>query len=105
MRKKHGLNAKSEVRADGMRLSAWNGCLVLATVRKKQLSGARWVQTHLDQPPSKPFTQLPVHPTTLLSTQLPSCSPQVAVRKAYNELYAAVIDKKVAMKIGPADWR
>jgi len=32
-------------------------------------------------------------------------SLQVAVRKAYNELYAAVIDKKVAMKIGPADWR
>jgi alpha-amylase len=26
------------------------------------------------------------------------------IRKAYNELYAAVIDKKVAMKIGPADW-
>ncbi|PRW34079.1 glycoside hydrolase isoform A [Chlorella sorokiniana] len=29
---------------------------------------------------------------------------EVAIRKAYNELYAAVIDKKVAMKIGPADW-
>ena len=30
---------------------------------------------------------------------------QVAVRKAYEGLYAAVIDKKVAMKIGPGDWR
>ncbi|EFN55550.1 hypothetical protein CHLNCDRAFT_31136 [Chlorella variabilis] len=29
---------------------------------------------------------------------------EVMVRKAYNELYAAVIDKKVAMKMGPADW-
>lgn len=29
---------------------------------------------------------------------------EVAIRKAYNELYAAVIDKKVAMKIGPGDW-
>jgi hypothetical protein len=29
----------------------------------------------------------------------------VLVRKAYNELYAAVIDKKVAMKMGPGDWR
>lgn len=59
---------------------------------------------------SRPATQQTVHsttcpPTTLLSTQLLSCSPQVAVRKAYNELYAAVIDKKVAMKIGPGDWR
>ena len=27
------------------------------------------------------------------------------MRKAYNELYAAVIDKKVAMKMGPGDWR
>jgi hypothetical protein len=30
---------------------------------------------------------------------------EVTIRKAYNELYAAVIEKKVAMKIGPADWR
>ncbi|PSC74900.1 glycoside hydrolase [Micractinium conductrix] len=29
---------------------------------------------------------------------------EVNVRKAYGELYAAVIEKKVAMKIGPADW-
>jgi alpha-amylase len=29
---------------------------------------------------------------------------QVAIRKAYNHLYAAVIDKKIAMKIGPASW-
>lgn len=29
---------------------------------------------------------------------------EVSIRKAYGELYAAVIDKKVAMKIGPADW-
>lgn len=29
---------------------------------------------------------------------------EVAVKKAYGELYAAVIDKKVAMKIGAGDW-
>lgn len=27
------------------------------------------------------------------------------MRKAYDTLYAAVIDKRVAMKIGPGDWR
>ncbi|GAB4823092.1 hypothetical protein N2152v2_010138 [Parachlorella kessleri] len=29
---------------------------------------------------------------------------EVNIRKAYNELYSAVIDKKIAMKIGPANW-
>lgn len=28
----------------------------------------------------------------------------MTICKAYNELYAAVIDKKIAMKIGPAGW-
>ena len=47
-----------------------------------------------------------------LSARPAACHPpcparclQVLVRKAYNELYAAVIDKKVAMKMGPGDWR
>ena len=35
----------------------------------------------------------------------PSPHPcQVRILKAYTSLYAAVIDKRVAMKIGPADW-
>lgn len=29
---------------------------------------------------------------------------QVVIRKAYNDLYAAVVDKRIAMKIGPASW-
>ena len=28
----------------------------------------------------------------------------MTIKKAYNELYAAVVDKKIAMKIGPANW-
>lgn len=29
---------------------------------------------------------------------------EVSVKKAYNDLYAAVVDKRIAMKIGPAHW-
>ena len=29
---------------------------------------------------------------------------EVAVKKAYNDLYAAVVDKKVAVKVGPGHW-
>lgn len=29
---------------------------------------------------------------------------QVKIHKAYGDLYSAIIDKKVAMKIGPGDW-
>lgn len=29
---------------------------------------------------------------------------EVAVKKAYNDVYAAVVDKKVAVKIGPGHW-
>ena len=44
-------------------------------------------------------------PCRLPARPLPALCLQVLVRKAYNELYAAVIDKKVAMKMGPGDWR
>lgn len=29
---------------------------------------------------------------------------EVSIRKSYNDLYSAVIDNKIAMKIGPANW-
>ena len=29
---------------------------------------------------------------------------EVSIRKAYRDSYAAIIDKKIAMKIGPGDW-
>ena len=33
-----------------------------------------------------------------------NCRSKVTVRKAAAEVYAATIDDKVAMKIGPGDW-
>jgi alpha-amylase len=33
-----------------------------------------------------------------------NCRSKVTVKKAASEVYAATIDDKIAMKIGPGDW-
>jgi len=33
-----------------------------------------------------------------------SCRSKVSVKKAAGDVYAAVIDDKLAVKIGPGDW-
>ena len=33
-----------------------------------------------------------------------SCRSKVTVKKAAGDVYAAVIDDKIAVKIGPGDW-
>ena len=31
-------------------------------------------------------------------------NPQVSVKKAAGDVYAAIIDEKLAVKLGPGDW-
>lgn len=85
VRKRHGINAKSEA-SGGLRPSG-----------RVHAAAARGVPAAARGGPL-----LRACPAPILN---PSCASQVAVRKAYGDLYAAVIDKKVAMKIGPGDWR
>lgn len=33
-----------------------------------------------------------------------NCRSKVAVKKAAGDVYAALIDEKIAVKIGPGDW-
>jgi len=105
IRKRFGIHAKSEVGA------CWCFCLVAGAAcelwqYRRHSPCLRHSVPCLRCPlVSSPPPQTAPRPPAALCPLFGCCCSQVAVRKAYGEMYAAVIDKKIAMKIGPADWR